>query len=255
MTESEWDACTDPRRMLRFLIGTDAPRVEDVEAFPDCKTSDRKLRLFACHCFARIRHLLSSPLAEGAVKMAAQFAEGAATAEELQRADAHLREALDALEGGWRASHGAERTALLPRHEALALAFQATRPAAPTAAYYASSNAYLAAAAITNPGAAPYDRNFHARQVAEERAQTDLLRELIGPTLFRPVAIDAAWPVGSVVKIAQAIYEEKRFDNMGILADALEEAGCDNAVFLSHCRGKGPHVRGCWALDVLLGKS
>jgi hypothetical protein len=254
MTESEWDACAKPQRMLRFLLGTDYPRIQDVEAFPACKTSDRKLRLFACHCFGRLRHLFASPLAEAAAKVAALFAEGVATSEELRRADALLRQALDEMEDGWRASRGAERTALLPRHEALALAFQATRPEAPKAAYYASSNAYLAADAITSPGATPHDRNFHARQVAEERAQADLLRELIGPLPFRTVPIDAAWLSGSVVQVAQAIYEEKRFEDMGILADALEEAGCDNAEILSHCRGKGPHVRGCWVVDALLGK-
>ena len=254
MTESEWDACTEPRRMLHFLLGTDHPRIEDVEAFPACKASDRKLRLFACACYDRVRHLLDSPLAQAAVEVAERFAESKVTAEELQRADARLRGALDTLEGRWRASRGAERTALRPTHAALALAFQATRPEAPKAAYYASSNAYLDAASLRNPGVASYDRRFHASQSAEERAQANLLRCINGPLPFRPVRLDAAWLSGTVV-LARATYEERGWDDMGILADALEEAGCDSDDILSHCRGEGPHARGCWVLDALLGRS
>jgi hypothetical protein len=253
MTESEWGACTEPRRMLRFLLGTDHPRIADVEAFPACRASDRKLRLFACACYGRVRHLLPDALAEAAVVVAERFAEGLATAEELQGAFARLQEALVRLEGRWRASRGAKRTALRPRQAALALAFQATRLQAPKAAYYASSNAYLAAASIRNPGVALHDSGFCASQSAEERAQTDLLRDIIGPLLFRPVRLDAAWLSGTVVQLARAIYEERRWDDMGVLGDALQEAGCTDADVLEHCRGTA-HTRGCWVVDLLLNK-
>src|SRR4029077_20322294 len=117
MTELEWLNSTRTGPMLRFLIGTDPPRVQDIEAFPDCKTSDRKLRLFACACYHRIRHLLPHPLAQVAVEVAEQVADGMLPAEELQDAEAPLREPLDALEERWRASRGAERIALTPTHE------------------------------------------------------------------------------------------------------------------------------------------
>ena len=55
-------------------------------------------------------------------------------------------------------------------------------------------------------------------------------------------------------KLAQGIYDDRAFDRLPVLADALEEAGCTNAEILAHCREPGPHVRGCWALDLLLGK-
>jgi hypothetical protein len=64
----------------------------------------------------------------------------------------------------------------------------------------------------------------------------------------------AAWNDGTIPKLAQAIYEERAFDRLPILADALEEAGCDNADILAHCRQPGPHVRGCWVVDLLVGK-
>jgi hypothetical protein len=62
------------------------------------------------------------------------------------------------------------------------------------------------------------------------------------------------WNDGIVIKLAQAIYEERAFDRLPILADALEEAGCSDTEILAHCRGPGPHVRGCWVVDLLLGK-
>ncbi len=64
-----------------------------------------------------------------------------------------------------------------------------------------------------------------------------------------------AWNDATVRNIAKAIYDEQAFDRMPILADALEDAGCDNADILRHCREPGEHVRGCWVVDLLLGKS
>src|SRR2546421_491710 len=58
----------------------------------------------------------------------------------------------------------------------------------------------------------------------------------------------------AVEQLARSLYEERRFGDMPVLADALEEAGCQEAAVLEHCRGPGPHVRGCWVLDLLLGK-
>jgi hypothetical protein len=71
---------------------------------------------------------------------------------------------------------------------------------------------------------------------------------------FRPVAADSRWLTSTVVSLAQAIYDDRLFDRLPILADALEDAGCDNADILTHCRGDGSHVRGCWVVDLILGK-
>ncbi len=70
-----------------------------------------------------------------------------------------------------------------------------------------------------------------------------------------PPELDPRWRSGTVLALAAGIDTERAFDRMSILADALEEAGCDNADILAHCRGDGPHVRGCWVVDLLLGKS
>jgi hypothetical protein len=90
----------------------------------------------------------------------------------------------------------------------------------------------------------------------ERRQQASILRDIIGNP-FRPVHLDPAWlrwNGGMIRTIARTIYDERRFEDMPVLADALEDAGCDDPYLLSHCRSKGPHVRGCFLLDLLLGK-
>jgi hypothetical protein len=71
---------------------------------------------------------------------------------------------------------------------------------------------------------------------------------------FRKVTIDPAWVTPTVASVAQAAYDQRAFDRLPILADALEDAGCDSADILNHCRQPGEHVRGCWVVDLLLGK-
>jgi biotin carboxyl carrier protein len=83
---------------------------------------------------------------------------------------------------------------------------------------------------------------------------TNYLRCIFGPLPFRPVALNPAWTTPAVVQLARSLYEERRFEEMSVLADALEEAGWKEAAVLEHCRGPGPHVRGCWVLDLILGK-
>jgi hypothetical protein len=67
--------------------------------------------------------------------------------------------------------------------------------------------------------------------------------------------LSAAFLGNTVTQLAESIYTDRAFDRLPILADALEEAGCDNADILAHCRQGGEHARGCWVLDLLLGKS
>jgi hypothetical protein len=95
---------------------------------------------------------------------------------------------------------------------------------------------------------------YQGRGLPEHRKRLcDLIRDVIGYPC-RPVALDAAWQTPAAVALAQTIYDERRFSDLPILADALEEASCDNADLLAHCRGPGPHVRGCWVVDLILGK-
>ena len=83
---------------------------------------------------------------------------------------------------------------------------------------------------------------------------THALRDIFGNP-FRPVAVDRAWLTSTVVALARGMYESCDYGAMPILADALQDAGCDSEDVLNHCRGLGPHVRGCWVVDLLLGKA
>jgi hypothetical protein len=112
---------------------------------------------------------------------------------------------------------------------------------------------------------------IHIAQVAERRGLASggehwhckLFRDLFNP--FRPVSLAPAiltWQDATVVRLVQAAYDERQMpegtlDNgrLAVLADALEEAGCTDQDILGHCRSGGEHVRGCWVVDLLLGKS
>ncbi|WP_232068387.1 hypothetical protein [Gemmata obscuriglobus] len=93
-----------------------------------------------------------------------------------------------------------------------------------------------------------------ADYLAQEQAeQVVLLRDIFGNP-FRPVTFSLEWRTETTVALAAQMYESRDFSVMPILADALQDAGCDSADILDHCRGSGPHVRGCWVVDLVLGK-
>jgi hypothetical protein len=96
-----------------------------------------------------------------------------------------------------------------------------------------------------------------ARLPVERTLLVEVVQDIF-PNPFRSIIINPAWLAwndGTVRLITQAIYDEKAFDRIPILADALEEAGCNNADILNHCRSDTAHVRGCWVVDLLLGKT
>jgi hypothetical protein len=126
-------------------------------------------------------------------------------------------------------------------------------------------NSALAQATITHTKVWAAEAANHAATASkkpdkEQALQARLLRDTIGNP-FRPASVDPAWLSPTVVSLAQATYEEYNLPSgaldparLAILADALEDAGCPDAAILSHLRSTGPHVRGCWALDLVLGK-
>jgi len=96
----------------------------------------------------------------------------------------------------------------------------------------------------------------HFHQESQSRLQCDVIRDVYG-RWSQPVLVRGGWlraNAEAVPKVARAIYEEKHFADLPVLADALEEAGCAEAALLGHLRAPGPHVRGCWALDAVLGR-
>jgi hypothetical protein len=232
MTEAEWLACTDPEPMLRFLM----PR----------GVSDRKLRLFAAACCRRIWPLLTHPDSRHVVEVSERFADGRAGPRELAEA---LALAVARGEGAAQAAYYAgsrnpsQSVEIVSSLASVAVAESATHEAR--------------AAAGAEPAAWRQVVAAEARARAAEAAeQAVLLRDIAGNP-FRPVNVDHSWREwhgGTVARMARAISDERRFDDLPVLADALEEAGCGNPELLRHCRQPGTHVPGCWVVDALLGR-
>jgi hypothetical protein len=98
---------------------------------------------------------------------------------------------------------------------------------------------------------------FQEAKRAHERRLCALIHDIFGNPYRSPPAIDPAWLAwngGTIPNLACTMYASKRFRDLPILGNALEEAGCADKVLLAHCQGPGPHVRGCWAVDLLLAK-
>jgi hypothetical protein len=257
MTESEWSRCTDPQAMLDFLRASG-------------QVSDRKLRLFAVACCRRIWHLLPDERSRRAIEVGERYADGQVTGNQaITAGDAAAEVSGHNLDGipaevGWRAARAADHLLPLPEE-----AWQLNLVWAKVATAMEGEQLVL-------EGAHPELLDSWSEQSVEsgrtmgwtadnpEGTLARILREVYGPLPFRNVRIDPAWLAwhdSTVRKLAQASYDERILpegildqSRLVVLADALEEAGCTNQDLLSHCRNGGTHVRGCWVLDLLLGK-
>lgn len=219
MTEGEWLACERPHQILQQFAAA---------------LSARKLRLFSCACCRRAARVVPDARSEELVGGVERYADG--EAKEAVRIRASQAE-FDLKGGG--------------NLDALSCLYAEVRQAgSKTISRVAAHLGGQAAAAV---GFADRARFWPAR-LEEEKRQAPLLRDIMGSP-FRPARLDPRWLTPEVVSLAAGIYEERAFDRLPILGDALEETGCDNADALSHCRGDGPHVRGCWVVDLVLGKS
>jgi hypothetical protein len=225
------------------------------------RASQRKLRLFACGCCRAVWHLIPDPRNHHAVEVAEGFADGAADRGQLAAACAAsagvyakpgfgYRGFPDPATGlsrsGWEAARAATNTA-----EVYGSAGSAARRAQDIAQKAGEAAVY---AALEGHSSGPIGEDASREaQNAVRAAQSDLARDVFGNP-FRPATFDPAWLTSDVVALAQGIYADRAFDRMPILADALQDAGCDDDELLDHCRGPGPHVRGCWVVDLLTGR-
>jgi hypothetical protein len=223
MTEEEWLTSSDPRRLLDGVHG---------------RGSRRRWRLFACACCRRIWPAVRDPRSRHAVELAERYADGLAGAEELAAA----REGADAAAEELLAAHPSEPSA--EARAAWACSYAADRSIAVMARLCASAAVEVSTRAAQSTAA------------AEREGLCCLIRELFGNP-FRLVRADPSWLSwnrGTVAAMAAAIYRGGAFADLPVLADALEEAGCADTSILAHCRGPCDHARGCWVLDLLLGK-
>jgi hypothetical protein len=187
----------------------------------------RKLRLFACACCRRAWPYLPAQ-SQQVVEVAERCAEGTASKSELGE---------------------------LWKRDKLTVRCNSVCAPITVAAVLAPQEACHTIEAYTGPRGGIYVTDEHrAIRAAEYRDQIELLRDIFG-TPFCPVPFATEWRTDTAVALARQMYESRDFSAMPILADALQDAGCDNEDILNHCRQPGEHVRGCWVVDLLLGKS
>lgn len=191
------------------------------------RAGERKLRLFAAACVRRVWHLPLADAVRAAVEVAERYADGEADVKELAKAN--------------------QLTSLATsRRGRDAGALEAARFAARLVTYHNVGN---------HDPRADWEKQTPP-DPAEVAAQCDLLRCIFADP-FDPVAVDPDWLArneGRVAKVAESIYRRRAFDELPLLADALEDCGCADTRLLDHCRGAGPHARGCFAVDALTGR-
>jgi hypothetical protein len=230
MTEAEWEACADAEILLEFLRGG---------------LSDRKLRLFAAGSVRHFWDLLIDPRSREAVTVAESVADRLNLGIGLRAAYENAWGAVPEIPSARNVHVSAARAAGRTVEENSLDASQLTW------------NEIVGLHADLREEDAPYDERYslHFQGRAEgERFLAGMVREIFGYP-FRPVTFNPTWRTSDVMLLANGIYAERAFDRMPILADALQDAGCDSDAVLDHLRDPdATHVRGCWALDLVLGK-
>jgi hypothetical protein len=233
MTEAEWLECTEPHAMLEFLGD---------------KASDRKLRLFGVSCCRRVWHLLVDARSRHAVEMVEGNADGFASEEECNTARQAAILAIRQFDS-WDTDPALEESYRTAAHAAALVGLRGEEGNVGGAARKAEiENAQHCEASN------PKRPNWVDAAIEDGTWRSKYLRCIFGNP-FRPVNIDPRWLTSTVVDLTTTIYDERAFEQMPILADALMDAGCVSEEIIGHCRGEGPHVRGCWVIDRSQGRS
>jgi hypothetical protein len=270
MTEIDWLSGKEPWKMLSWLLRQAEPHESACRGRMSIAT-DRKLRLFACGAVRQVWRTLVDERSRRAVEAAEQYADGEAMEQELATAGA----AAWAAEGRavWDAAWATTQAAASDACNYLVRSFgRASYSCSP------EEQADLFRCVFGNP--------FRPVRATRQGEKWTFKAGDPGPVIALPIASWTAWQGGTVRRLAQAIYAERAWDRLPFLADALEEADCTDQAIIDHlrpricpeCRGKGrrgsgggmqclgcygtgkightgPHTRGCWVLDILLGKS
>jgi hypothetical protein len=237
MTEEEWLACDDPIEMLEFLRG---------------RATDRKLRLFGCACCRRLWPLLDDR-SRRAVEVSEQHADGRIDLDTfLQNAEAAKAAWNDSSCSAHADINAADAVYRIMWNEYEKSSFEDTVETLQYVVYRMSD-----AACLQNDSGgdmASRGKQWYRNAAKEKEVAGQLLADIIGDP-FHPAPFQPTWRTDIVVAIARQAYDSGDFEGLPILADALEEAGCPDMAILDHLRGPEPHVRGCWVVDLLIGKS
>jgi biotin carboxyl carrier protein len=253
MTEQEWLECTDPTLMLAFLRW---------------KVSDRKFQLFASACCRRIRHLLADERSHRAIDVTERLADGLANHKAFEQVTRKIVSPTIGtiyLQDRPRAPPFVTVGSLVNPDTVMCL-IEAMKLFNEIPA---GGCGVIAEILVSNEDVVerPYQPLFRIiptlcceEPEQHRRSQLPSVRDIFGNP-FRRAVIDPAWVTSTVTSLATAAYNERLLPSheldparLAILADALEDTGCTDADILNHCRRPGAPVRGCWAVDLLLGK-
>lgn len=227
MSEQEWDEETDASTKLEFLPG---------------EISERKLMMFAATCCKRMGSLVTDHRLLAGIECVQRLPEGNIQPSELQ----HI------ISGVWEYYHSQlARQFDDPACGAVIEALERDSQHWPVAHHWVAAVSSHVKCAIVDP---LIQRGEDESAWAEEQREQCLIVSDIFGNPFRPVSLDQSWRTSTIQAIAKQMYDSHDFSPMPILADALQDSGCENEDILSHCRGDGPHVRGCWVVDLILGK-
>jgi hypothetical protein len=234
MDENEWLTSEDPETMFA--------QMQD-------RIPWRKQRLLACACVRLVWHHVGDARLRALVELSEGYADGRTSVQSLAVAAAPLFEVIRV---------PFERLLIEPSLAASAAAFVVGQQSISMHMSQVLQLTQTSAVPFIERGGSegPMQPDNDAQQ-AHTRHIADLFRDIIGNP-FRPVALHSdwlAWEGGTVGRLAETIYEERRYQDLPVLADALEEAGCDEPEILDHLRGRGVHARGCWILDLARGVS
>lgn len=226
MTEAEWATCANPGQMLP-AVGS---------------KTDRKLRLLVAACARRVLPADPDPDMVAALDGAERYADGRASKTELGRLRRALSKSHPDRFARWFPLYVLQVRSVPAWHAARDAVGEASLGGLECAAWGTTRRQTKGLGTVMEyPG-------------QEYAAQADLIRDVFGNP-FRSVVFELEWRTEAVVALAAGMYEGRNFAPMPVLADALEDAGCSDEVILAHCRGPGPHVRGCWVVDAALGKA
>jgi len=237
MTERLWLSGTEPVEMINHL-GRRRSR----------RPTHRKLRLFSTEGYRQLCRAVDEHPDQRVLDAAEGYADGLITAEELGDVRRQLK-----LEWDRRARNGY----LLKLDEVADYACWMDFETEGTG--YVVSAANVAKTAPRMAGTRPWE---HWRSCERDpgfcRLLSDLARDIFGNPYQPQPSLDPAWlgwHDGLVPATAQTMYDTREFGDTAVLADMLEDAGCDDPRILSHLRGPGQHVRGCHVIDLILGKA
>jgi hypothetical protein len=252
MKDTEWQTCDDVRAMLDHLATRGGRESEPGLDVVEEVIGERKLGLFAVACCRRVDHHLVAETTRNLVDAAEQFFTNQGSEEDLAEAVEALLDEEAALE---REELGHKETQIANAAD-IAIIMGSGLSLAYYGAICSGNECYEELIGGLDVLQHATTRRGTARAAEESARQADLLRDMAGNP-FRRVTINQAWlrwKDRTVAKLAESIFEERRFVDLPVLADALEEAGCTDRDLLDHLRGPGPHVPGCWAVDLLLDK-